>query len=176
MTALRDLRAGPLTLEPQMRGHAEAMFVVLSDPAVYEHEGEPPASVEALRERYARLESRASPDGTQRWFNWVVRHESGELIGYVQATVLPAGDALIAYVFGSAWWGRGYATRAVEAMNAELVQHFGVRRFWAVFKTRNLRSRRLLERLGFAFAEGVRSPSFGLATDESAMVRLAAPA
>ena len=35
--------------------HAEEMFVVLSDPAIYEYEGEPPRSVQGLRDRFANL-------------------------------------------------------------------------------------------------------------------------
>jgi len=54
---------GSLTLEPQIAAHAEEMFVVLNDSAIYEYENEPPASLERLRERFARLETRRSPDG-----------------------------------------------------------------------------------------------------------------
>src|SRR5438105_11650934 len=73
-------------LEPQLPIHAEQMFEVLSDPAIYEYENEPPASVDWLRARFARLESRQSPDGCEKWLNWVIRLPSSELAGYVQAT------------------------------------------------------------------------------------------
>ena len=125
------------------------MFAVLSDPAIYEYENEPPASLEALRRRYAALESRRSPDGREQWLNWVIRLPTGEPIGYVQATVYPDRRAAIAYELGSAWWGRGLARQAVEAMVAELVAQHGARRLTAVLKQRNVRSLRLLERLGF---------------------------
>jgi hypothetical protein len=52
-------------------------------------------------ERYATLERRASPDGRQTWLNRAVRLPSGDLAGYVQATVLRAGAALIAYELAS---------------------------------------------------------------------------
>jgi RimJ/RimL family protein N-acetyltransferase len=67
----------------------------------------------------------------------------------VQATVYPDRRAAIAYELGSAWWGRGLARQAVEAMVAELVAQHGARRLTAVLKQRNVRSLRLLERLGF---------------------------
>ena len=100
---------GSLTLEPQTAAHAEEMFAVLSDPAIYEHENEPPLSLEWLRARFAKLESRRSADGQQQWLNWVIR--------------LPS---------------------------SELVQRYQLRQLTAVFKRKNLRSMRLLERLGFS--------------------------
>jgi [ribosomal protein S5]-alanine N-acetyltransferase len=144
---------GRLTLEPQTAAHAEEMFRVLSDPAIYEYENEAPESLQWLRDRFARLESRQSADGRELWLNWVVRLAGGELIGYVQATVLKDRRAMIAYVFASQYWGHGYALEAVRAMMSELGEHYAVRRFLAVFKRSNARSRRLLERLGFALPE-----------------------
>ena len=139
-------------LEPQAAIHAEEMFAILSDPALYEYENEPPPSVDWLRARFERLESRLSADGTEQWLNWVIRLANGELAGYVQATVRADGSAAIAYVLASRCWGRGLASRAVQAMMRELMEHHQVRRFSAVFKRENKRSMRLLERLGFALA------------------------
>jgi len=126
------------------------MFRVLQDPRIYEHENEPPASEEWLRERYTKLETRRSGDGSERWLNWVLRLSSGEAIGYVQATVEPSGRAFVAYVLESRWWGQGLAHEAVRAMMDELRAAYAVNHYVAVFKKRNERSRRLLERLGFA--------------------------
>ncbi len=139
-----------LTLEPQVAAHAEAMFGVLSDPAIYTYENEPPPSLAWLRDRFARLESRCSPDGQEQWLNWVIRLPTSELAGYVQATVHGNGSAAIAYELASAYWGRGLARQAVQAMIGELVSHHRVRRLSAVLKRENARSLRLLERLGFA--------------------------
>jgi ribosomal-protein-alanine N-acetyltransferase len=146
---MRVITAGCLTLEPQVAAHAEEMFVVLSDPAIYEYENEPPPSVEWLRTRFAKLESRQSGDGSQQWLNWVVRLPSSEAIGYVQATVHLDGRAAIAYVLCSRYWGRGLARQAVQAMLAELVAHYDVRTLSAALKRENHRSMHLLERLGF---------------------------
>lgn len=52
----------------------------------------------------------------------------------------------------SAYWGRGIATLAVQAMVGELAERYDIRRLLAVFKQENCRSRRLLERLGFTLA------------------------
>ena len=149
---MQIIRTTNLTLEPQLATHAEEMFAVLSDPAIYTYENEPPASVEWLRARFARLESRRSADGDEQWLNWVVRFHPSELIGFVQATVRANHSATIAYVIASSHWGRGLASEAVKAMIAELAANYQVRHLSAVFKRDNQRSRRLLERLGFALA------------------------
>lgn len=145
-----------LTLEPQVAAHAEAMFAVLGDSAIYEYENEPPESLEWLRARFTRLESRSSPDGRQQWLNWVIRLPTSELIGYVQATVSPDGRAAIAYVLASEHWGRGLAREAVTEMISELVRHYSVQSLHAVLKLENQRSLRLLERLGFTPASSER--------------------
>ena len=104
------IETGGLTLEPQTAAHAEEMFAVLSDPAIYEYENAPPPSLEWLRARFAQLESRRSANGQEQWLNWVIRLPSSELIGYVQATVDRNGRAAIAYelssAYSSAWISR----------------------------------------------------------------------
>ena len=115
---MRIVEAGPLTLEPQTAVHAAEMFDVLSDPAIYEYENAPPASVEWLRARFEKLETRYSADGSEQWLNWVIRMTGDGLIGYVQATLRTDGSAAIAYEMSSAHWGRGLGRRATEAMLA----------------------------------------------------------
>ena len=51
--SMRALATARLCLEPQMARHADAMFEVLSDPAIYTHENAPPSSREWLHERCA---------------------------------------------------------------------------------------------------------------------------
>jgi RimJ/RimL family protein N-acetyltransferase len=149
---MRVIETGSLTLEPQTAAHAEEMFVVLSDPAIYEYENEPPPSPEWLRARFTKLETRRSADGHEQWLNWVIRLATSELVGYVQATIRPDGRAAIAYALSSAYWGRGLARGAVKAMISELVEHYNVRSLFAVLKRDNVRSVHLLVRLGFSQA------------------------
>lgn len=160
-----------LRLEPQRAAHAEEMHAVLSDPAIYAHENEPPASVAWLRARYARLESRRSPDGREEWLNWVLRLHDGPAIGYVQATVHAGGRADVAYVLGSAWWGQGLASEAVRAMVEELRQRHGVQRLHAVLKSANERSLKLLQRMGFVPATPDQAARAQLDADERLLVR-----
>jgi len=156
-----------VTLEPQTAAHAEEMFALLSDAKIYRYENQPPPSLDWLRERFARLESRRSPDGREKWLNWVIRLESGEAAGYVQATVHEDGRATIAYVLGSRYWDRGIGRAAVSSLIGILVQEYKVKRLTAVLKRANQRSRLLLERLGFS--EG----TFSVEADELAMERRA---
>ena len=118
---MRVITTDHLTLEPQTAAHAEEMFAVLSDPAIYEYENEPPQSLEWLRTRFTKLETRLSADGDEQWLNWVIRLPTSELIGYVQATVRREGRAAIAYELSSAYWGRGLARQAVQAMISEQI-------------------------------------------------------
>jgi [ribosomal protein S5]-alanine N-acetyltransferase len=168
---MRVVTVPGLTLEPQVAAHADAMFSVLGDSAIYEYENEPPSSLDWLRARFARLESRRSPDRGEQWLNWVIRLPDTQLAGYVQATIHSGGRAAIAYVLASRYWGRGLATQAVRAMLYELRDHHGVVELSAVLKRRNERSLRLLERLGFSHAAAATRESRGAEEDELLMVR-----
>lgn len=172
---MRALLTPLCTLEPQVAAHASEMFRVLADPAIYEFENEPPASEAWLTERYRRLESRGSADGTEHWLNWVVRLPSGELAGYVQATVLSDGVSLIAYELASRHWRQGIGRSAVQALLDELRAQYGVHRFVAVLKARNFRSEGLLRRLGFEPASAEQIARFRDEADELVMVRAAKP-
>lgn len=168
---MRTIEAGRVTLEPQTAEHAAEMFGVLSDPAIYTYENSPPPSVEWLRTRFEKLETRRSADGTELWLNWVVRLHSAQLIGYVQATVFPDGRADIAYEFCSAYWGLGLAREAAEALIRELVDQYRVTRFTAVAKSANERSLRLLGRLHFKPAPSHMLDRYEIEADETLLHR-----
>lgn len=148
--SMNTLHPGPLVLEPLLASHATEMFAVLCDPAIYEFENEPPRDMTALQLRYALLESRTSPDGSEQWLNWVIRLPGGELAGHVQATVLVGGRAYVAYELASRHWRRGIASTAVAAVLEELASRYFVRDAFAVLKAANYRSQGLLSKLGFA--------------------------
>ncbi len=81
------------------------------------------------------------------------------------------GHATIAYELASAYWGRGLAREAVQAMISELAEHYRVRSLSAVFKRENLRSMRLLERLGFSHGSPAQHAKHRVGPDEMLMVR-----
>ena len=148
---MRRLTSERLVLEPLTRLHAQEMFVALADRAIYRYIDEaPPASIEALATRYARLESRRSGDGREHWLNWVVREPaSGRAVGFVQASVMDNGTAFVAYVIAPGSQGQGYGREATAAMIAELERGYGAKVLRASVDARNAASIALATALGF---------------------------
>lgn len=108
-----------LRLEPLRTEHADEMAPVLADPELHTFIGGEPATREELRERYSRQSVGHSADGSQLWFNWILRRDDGQTVGTVQATVTegeagPRAD--VAWVIGSSYQRQGYAREAAGAM------------------------------------------------------------
>ena len=110
-----------LDLLPLRVSHADEMAGVLSDPALHTFIGGSPYSPAALRVRYERLVA-GSPDPAVSWCNWVLRErEASRLVGTVQATVIGT-VAEIAWVVGTPWQGRGFASEAARGLVGRLRQ------------------------------------------------------
>jgi len=93
------------------------MVGVLDNPELYRYVGGQPLLLEELRERYERQAVGRSDDGHERWFNWIIREQSGNPVGYVQASVdVASGVADIAWVIGARFQSRGYAREAASVM------------------------------------------------------------
>lgn len=147
---MQTIVTSTLTLEPLLASHAEEMFELLSDPAIYRYlDYTAPVSAESLRSVYRRWEARRSPDKSEAWLNWVIRPRDQALMGYVQATVTSSRSAYVAYILASKNWGRGYARLAVETMLEHLASAYDVTRYLATVEADNERSIGLLQRLGF---------------------------
>jgi len=130
---------------------------------------EPPTDLTALAGIFERLETRASPDGQERWMNWVVRLKPhGDCLGRVQVTIRADGSAYLAYEIGAAHWEKGFATEACQRIVRALFDDFRVVQIVAEVDTRNAASIRLLERLGFERAELRKAADFfkGESSDE----------
>jgi RimJ/RimL family protein N-acetyltransferase len=109
------IRTARLDLLPLRVEHATEMAAALSDPALHTFIGSTPSSPEALRTRYERLVT-GSPDPAVSWCNWVLRHRTdSHLMGTVQATIT-GSTAEIAWVVGTPWQGRGYASEAARGL------------------------------------------------------------
>lgn len=83
------------------------------------------------------------------WFV-VTLPDSHEIIGYI-CFHLHKGSYDLGYCFHSAYQGKGYAYESCSALMAHLEQR-GAESFTAGTALKNLPSRKLLERLGFALA------------------------
>jgi ribosomal-protein-alanine N-acetyltransferase len=144
------LETARLWLEPIRADHADAMFAGLAEPSLYRYEtDEPPASLDELRDRYARLAEGASP-ADQIWLNWILMRRDGSgAAGYVQATVeADRSWATIGYVILAGAQRRGFGVEAVGAMVRHLLAEH-VAAIEAVIDIRNAASIALVERLGF---------------------------
>jgi len=141
-----------LDLEPLNEAHADVLWAPLADPRLYAHvPQDPPLSLEALRERFALLSARRSPQGDQLWLNWVMRERCADPYrGRLQATVTCDATAWIAYEVFPPHWGRGFAVEGCRRMIEWLIDELGVRQFIAEVDSLNAASLRLLDRLGFA--------------------------
>ncbi|WP_241249145.1 GNAT family N-acetyltransferase [Agrococcus sp. KRD186] len=140
-------------LDPLHVDDADAMVRVLHDAALYEYTGGEPPSVAQLRRRYTAQVVGQSPDGAERWLNWVIRLQpSGAPVGYVQATVEEedgARTAEAAWVIGVAHQGQGCAVEAAAAMIEWLAaQH--VRTVIAHVHPQHEASMRVAARLGLS--------------------------
>lgn len=120
-----------LELTPLRLADADEMVAVLADPSLYAFIGGEPPTLDGLAERYRTQVAGNSSDEHETWHNWIVREQSGGAVGFVQATVVesdgdPGGQlgvqrsAEIAWVIGTPWQGRGYATEAAGALVAWL--------------------------------------------------------
>jgi RimJ/RimL family protein N-acetyltransferase len=136
-----------LRLVPLTRSDAPDMFPVLDDCSLHRHTGGGPMDPPALEAHYQRLERGAPDDDSEVWANWVVRlRETGEAIGYVQASIDPEG-ADVAWVIGTRWQREGYGSEAARAMTAWL-RDAGVGALRAHIHPRNEPSARVADRAG----------------------------
>jgi RimJ/RimL family protein N-acetyltransferase len=145
-----------LTLEPLRVEHAEEMVPVLADERLYAFTGGTPPTLEELRERYVRQASGRSPDGVERWLNWIVRRrEDGAAIGFVQAAISEDPSpvtAVLAWVLGARFQGLGYAREAALAL-AEWALSIGVPRLVAYIHPGHTASMAVARALGLAPTE-----------------------
>jgi RimJ/RimL family protein N-acetyltransferase len=147
------LQTSRLALEPLRVDHAEEMAPLLADAELYAFTGGTPPTLSELRVRYAGQVTGRSPDGLERWLNWIVRHrEDGRAAGFVQAAISedpPPVTAVLAWVLGLHFQGHGYAREAAEALAAWLGS-VGVARLVAYIDDANEPSMGVARSLGMA--------------------------
>jgi RimJ/RimL family protein N-acetyltransferase len=146
------LQGGRLTLEPLTAWHGESLFAHLKEPLLYTFiPKEPPIAAGEVMRRFEALETRRSPDGRELWLNWAVRLTQGGYAGLAEATVLPGGEATIAYWVFLPFQRQGIGRESV-AMMLDHLRDIGVAEAIAFIDTRNAASIRLVEALGFVRA------------------------
>jgi RimJ/RimL family protein N-acetyltransferase len=109
------IETGRLRLVPLRVAHADEMASVLADPGLHTYIGGVPSDAATLRARYQRWVD-GSPDAAVTWCNWVIALCAEDcLVGTVQVTITVA-EAEIAWVVGTRWQGRGFATEAARGV------------------------------------------------------------
>ena len=147
-TPTSTIETDRLRLDPLRVGDAEEMAVALADPVLYHFIGGAPPTPMELRHLYERWIAGPSREG-EAWHNWAVRLTADEaLVGHVQATVTGhAREADIAWILGTPWQGRGYATEAAIAL-IRWLEDAGIGRITAHVNPLHSASSRVAERAG----------------------------
>jgi ribosomal-protein-alanine N-acetyltransferase len=160
------------SLEPIVVAHAAEMFEALRDPALYTYlDIEPWQDLAQVQGTFARWETRTSPNGKEAWLNWAIRLGTGELAGYVQATVFKPGVSWIAYMLSPQHWGKGVARAATAVAIRHLEADHGVSTVLACAEQANARSIALAQALGFERASPAQDAEYKITATEVLYVR-----
>ena len=139
-----------LRLRRLRAGDEEFLAALDSDPLVMQYIHSGPAPLPRAR-RHAELEVETA-HAYRHTGKWLAELHDGAAIGWVQLFKFSSAqrdDIAIGYEFAPAYWGQGYAT---EANRRVLDYAFGTLKLdqiLAMARTENLRSLRVLEKLGF---------------------------
>lgn len=152
------LETDRLVLRPWRESDAEALYRYAKDSSVGPIAGWPPHesvehSCEIIRDVLSAPETYA-----------VVLKKTGEPIGSVgllfggSGTVpLPEGEAELGYWIGRPYWGRGLIPEASRELIRHAFEDVGVERLWCACDDANDKSKRVMEKCGFAFDRTERS-------------------
>ena len=139
-----------LSFEKITSFHASKLTSALCDSEVYEFIDMACPTPTELETFFGRLEAGAPTNrANESWFDYAVRRDDdGQFIGRVEATVI-GPNAEVAYLFGSEFWGQGYAHESLSWLHSILTKHLGATDFWASINPANQRSIRFIERFGY---------------------------
>ncbi len=138
-----------LELPPLAAEHAPGLVAAFADPSFRAFVPDEPDTLEGMLARISRVTA-GPPLGRpgEVWLNFAVLL-AGRPIGRVEATVHATGVAEIAYLIGPSAAGRGLATEAVAWLVGFVRETWPGTDIYACIAEPNIRSRRLVERLGF---------------------------
>lgn len=148
-----------LLITPLRRNEFDELAELLMHEPVYRHIGGLPASVEEFKLDLATaLAGPPSSQISERWLHFSVRRaDDGVLLGRMEAT-LHDGIAEVAFVFGPAHWGQGYATEGLHWLHSHIDQVAPGTVCWAAVLPANDASRAVLRRAGYAIVPVADAP------------------
>jgi RimJ/RimL family protein N-acetyltransferase len=152
-----------LTIRPFAEGDLDGYHALRNDPEVARYQDWVTPYPRSESERVvSKVIAMEGPENEEWWMAIVADRITGETYGDL---ALHLGDeertAEVGYSFGSAHWGRGYATEALEALVRYLFEDRGVTRVFGMLHPDNPASAMVLERAGFLY-EGHLKSSFWL--------------
>jgi [ribosomal protein S5]-alanine N-acetyltransferase len=159
MSAPPDSITAPLIILRRQRPEdVESLFSICTHPEVAHFMDWPmPTEVESVRSHFERRSADWVAGLEHQWV--IVERQTGAIAGSL--SFRPHAHAVdFGYFLGRAFWGRGLAFDAATAVLHWLDTQSHVLRVWATVDAENLRSRRLLERLGLQLEGVMRSATF----------------
>ena len=144
------LTTARLELRPFTHGDAAPLFRIFADEEVVRFWSGAAWTDMAQAEKMVDDALAAYRDGSLSRYAIVLR-DTDELIGIcnLRGFFEQNRRCELGYALGSAWWGRGYALEALEALLGHAFSRLDMNRIEADIDPRNDASARLLERLGF---------------------------
>ena len=143
-----ELRTGRLLLRPFAAGDVE-------DALAYRNDVEFARFLPHIPQPFTRRDAEAlvalnmsEPWDREPTFAIVL---DGKVIGTVNFSIdARTRTAMVGYAIGRAWWGQGIAVLAARTAIEWAIEAFGLTRIWGSTDSRNVRSLRVLEKLGMA--------------------------
>ena len=139
-----------LILRPMASGDTDFVFRHFSDPQVHQYLlDEPPVTQYAQAEEIVQFYLEPAGKSHNRWV--IVRKDENQPIGTCGYHKWDKQHfrAEIGYDLGPDFWGQEYMTEALRAVLAHGLGPMQLHRIEAMVDVRNLRSSRLLQKLGF---------------------------
>ena len=135
-------------VRPVRASDSEALFDIRQ--RVSRFQGRTDRTLEETRAMYAEMETR-EPGSQPGWHQFVIEHRDGRIVGDIGINFecpLP-GQVEVGYSLHPEVWGQGMAMEALSALLDDLFSNRSLHRAVAITAADNIRSRALLERLGF---------------------------
>ncbi len=168
-TPVEHLNTQRLRIERLRADHAPTLVGPLQDEDIYTWIPEDAPTLTALQARYDFLEAGRSPDGEERWLNWVAfLRDSSNPVGTFQVTLPRNGIGSFAYIVFPPFWRQGYAREMAVCILEHIFEVYEASTLFAEIDTRNMPSIKLVESLGLTRGETTRNADFfkGSSSDE----------
>ncbi|MGB0454434.1 MAG: GNAT family N-acetyltransferase [Bacteriovoracaceae bacterium] len=152
MIELSVINTKRLVIEPVELSHVEGFHKMQSDENMYRFVAEDALSFDEIKEKLEGMIPRVSPDNpSMDWLNWCVFNQESDLIGHIEVAIFDKEEAVMAFMFNSNFWGKGYALESCKAVIKEIKKKCPkVKTIELEIDTLNESSLKLAEKLGFS--------------------------